>query len=81
MRSDDPKNDYERHLWELSARFDDDELKRLRQRFDPVDKALKTGSVAHVSGFLGPTTEYEFERVPSGMSAEVTCATIVERDP
>ena len=78
---DDPKNEYEWRLRELSDRFNDDDLERLRQRFDPVDKALKTSSSAHVSGFLGPTTEYEFEKMPPAMSAEGTCDAIIESDP
>ena len=47
------------------------------QRFEPIDEALRSGASRHVSGFLGPTTDYEFEKVPAGMTAEGMCAEIL----
>ena len=68
---------YEWQLRQLAARFSDLELERLWQRFGPIDEALRCGTVKHVSGFLGPTTDYEFEKVPAGMTTEGLCAEIL----
>jgi ectoine hydroxylase-related dioxygenase (phytanoyl-CoA dioxygenase family) len=74
------KDVYEWQLQELISRFDDDELERVWRRFAPVDEALRTDAVGHVSGFLGPTTKYEFEKTPAGMTVEALCAAVVEGD-
>ena len=68
---------YEWQLQELASRFSDPELARLWRRFEPIDEALRSGASRHVSGFLGPTTDYEFEKVPAGMTAEGMCAEIL----
>ena len=68
---------YDWQLRELASRFSDRELDRLWRRFQPIDEALRSGDSRHVSGFLGPTTDYEFERVPAGMTAEGICAEIL----
>jgi ectoine hydroxylase-related dioxygenase (phytanoyl-CoA dioxygenase family) len=71
---------YERHFRELVSRFSNDELERVWERFAPVDSALKKDDASHVSGFLGPTTEYEFERIPAGLTTESVCAAVVDGD-
>lgn len=73
----DGQSVYEWQLQELASHFSDRELERLRQRFEPIDKALRSGASRHVSGFLGPTTDYEFEKVPAGMTAEGMCVDIL----
>ncbi len=71
---------YEWQIRQLAAKFTQDELDFLWERFAPVDNVLKTGGGGHVTGFLGPSTDYEFERVPAGMTAEGLCAAIVAGD-
>ena len=68
---------YDWQLQELASRFTHRELERLWRRFEPIDEALRSGASRHVSGFLGPTTDYEFERVPAGMTAEGICAEVL----
>ena len=68
---------YDWQLQELASRFNDRELDRLWRRFEPIDEALRSGASGHVSGFLGPTTDYEFEKVPAGMTAEGICAEVL----
>lgn len=53
--------------------------RQLVQRFGSVDELLRSGRSRHVTGFLGPTTNYEFEELPSGMTTETVCATILNR--
>ena len=72
---------YDWQLEELSARFSESELQQLRQRFGQVDDALKTGTSGHVSGFLGPTTDYEFEKMPTGMTTESVSAALLSHQP
>ena len=70
---------YDWLLERLVKRFSGEELERLWQRFGPLDEALKVGAPGHVSGFLGPTTDYEFETVPAGMTTEAVSAAILGR--
>ncbi len=66
-------------LQECAERYTDRQLEQLVQRFGPVDELLRSGRSRHVTGFLGPTTDYEFEEIPSEMTAETVCATILNR--
>ena len=68
---------YDWQLRELASHFSDRELERLWRRFEPIDEALRSGASRHVSGFLGPTTDYEFEKVPAGMTAEGISAEVL----
>jgi len=66
-------------LRELTLHFSDEELDQLRQRFGPVDEALQIGLHRHVAGFIGPTTNYEFEKIPKGITMEGMCEEILGR--
>ena len=72
---------YEWLLEDLTSRLSGDECERLWQRFEPLDRALKTGSPGHVSGFLGPTTDYEFEQVPPGMTTDTVLTGLLGLQP
>lgn len=77
--NDSGRSVYEWQLQELASHFTGRELERLWRRFEPIDEALRSGASRHVSGFLGPTTDYEFEKVPAGMTAEGMCAEVLGR--
>ena len=67
--------------WMLQAsagRFSDQELEQLGRRFGLVDEALRGGPPKHETGFLGPTTDYEFEEIPAAMTTETVCAAILD---
>jgi len=65
-------------LQESVGRFSEQELEQLGQRFGPVDEALRGRQPKHVAGFLGPTSDYEFEEIPAGMTTERVCAAILD---
>ncbi len=73
------KSLYDWHLEKLAEHFSGEELEQLWQRFEPVDEALRGEMPRHVSGFLGPTTVYEFEKIPAGMTPEGLYAAILGR--
>jgi len=52
----------------LSNRFSAEQLTQLWKRFGPLDDMLRSGETTHVSGFLGPPTEYTFEELPCAMT-------------
>ena len=54
----------------LTSRFTAAEGEQLRRRFEAFDTHLRTGDAQHVSGFLGPPTDYLFERLPAAMTVE-----------
>jgi hypothetical protein len=72
---------YQWQLQLLVERFSSEELEGLHQRFGPVDDALKGREPRHVSGFLGPRTDYEFEEVPAEMTVESVGGAILVHSP
>ena len=68
-------------LQRCAARYTDPELEQLARRFGRVDERLRSDRSRHVAGFLGPKTDYEFVKIPSGMTARTACATILNREP
>ena len=70
---------YEWQLGELAAHFQDAELEQLARRFERVDELLRSDAPKHVSGFLGPTTDYEFETAAAGTTAASVVTAILQR--
>ena len=58
------------------SRFDGDQRRQLHRRFEGLDAQLRCNNAQHVSGFLGPPTDYRFESLPVGMTLETAMATI-----
>ena len=55
---------------QLASRFDASDHAKLWERFGKLDAALRSSERAHVRGFLGPPTDYLYERTPPGLTAE-----------
>ncbi|MBI81898.1 MAG: hypothetical protein CMJ81_01755 [Planctomycetaceae bacterium] len=63
--------DYNSQLYrQLCSRFTETECEQLRSRFSALDVLLRSGDPVHVSGFLGPPSDYLFEHVPPGLTVE-----------
>lgn len=54
----------------IASKFTTTELDKLWERFGALDDMLRSGKRTHVSGFLGPTTDYHFEELPSWMTTD-----------
>jgi hypothetical protein len=63
--------DYDNQLYrQLCSRFTEAECEQLRCRFNALDVLLRSGEPVHVSGFLGPPTDYLFEEIPAELTTE-----------
>ena len=69
--------DYNCQLYrQLCTRFAETEFEQLRSRFCALDVLLRSGDPVHVSGFLGPPSDYLFEHVPPGLTVEIAIGAI-----
>ena len=55
---------------QMAGNFTSVEVEKLWDRFGVVDDMVRSDESAHVSGFLGPSTDYFFEELPSGMTVD-----------
>ena len=65
---------------QLASRFDAMEHEKLWERFGKLDAALRSGERSHVRGFLGPPTNYLYEHLPPGWTAERAVSALFDTD-
>lgn len=61
---------------QLTSRFTPTDIDQLWARFGKLDASLRATETTHVSGFLGPPTNYLYEQLPTDLSAESAVATL-----
>jgi len=69
--------DFNAQLYQqLTSRFTAAERDQLWRRFRRVDEMLRSDEPVHVSGFLGPRTNYLFEQLPPQITVDAAIAAI-----
>tara|TARA_B100000809_G_scaffold258809_1_gene302645 strand:+ start:2544 stop:3785 length:1242 start_codon:yes stop_codon:yes gene_type:complete len=61
---------------QMQRSFDAAEIQQVCERFQPLDRMLRTGVSEYVGGFLGTRTDYVFEQLPAAVTEESVMAAV-----